>query len=541
MCVYTHIRICTYTYLYVYIHLTFGMKRARVNRLRGWEVLCPTLRAVRRLTMLKFALDAFLNGSEDAAVTKMAKRPSQWVGLPSAPALGSATREFMLRRSITLREFIVMMLLPCLDVALEFPTLFASTVGEDGAPCSCCIAVDQPVVSLTRRQVWCLLANMFFCAFRPRIEPDDDDSALDDADAPDWVDARLLPTTDYAEMLAAPEKANEIEVAKLLLLFDFFVEAQRWTSRQEMEEVEMIACRSRAAPALARSLLPRVWCAVPHASPSTSSPAALPPLLPVVLHPLGESIDDQSTMIRIDFANRCIGGGALSNGAVQEEITFAQCPALNTLRWYQTQLGHAESVVVTHYYQYGQVQPGTYGRTLHYGNAVIPPRACGGALLVVDALDFRFDTVDEYSQAAVYRELVKLIGGLSSPAVASLLAVAGGNWGCGVFGGDLELKLLLQWAACGVAGKELHYFPFDKAGCDRFIPHVTQRLRRGCAPPLTTENLISFLYTLEDVSDADEESARGDDRATAGDAFGFAWSSFLKHFCLLDRPLKGAT
>lgn len=39
-------------------------------------------------------------------------------------------------------------------------------------------------------------------------------------------------------------------------------------------------------------------------------------------------------------------------------------------------------------------------------------------------------------------------------------SVATGNWGCGVFRGDVQLKFLLQWIACSVLGKKIIYCPF---------------------------------------------------------------------------------
>ena len=37
---------------------------------------------------------------------------------------------------------------------------------------------------------------------------------------------------------------------------------------------------------------------------------------------------------------------------------------------------------------------------------------------------------------------------------------ATGNWGCGCFGGDLQLKALLQWMAASRAGRAMVYYPF---------------------------------------------------------------------------------
>jgi len=39
--------------------------------------------------------------------------------------------------------------------------------------------------------------------------------------------------------------------------------------------------------------------------------------------------------------------------------------------------------------------------------------------------------------------------------------IATGNWGCGVFGGIILLKAILQWIAASEAGCAIRYFPFD--------------------------------------------------------------------------------
>ena len=35
-----------------------------------------------------------------------------------------------------------------------------------------------------------------------------------------------------------------------------------------------------------------------------------------------------------------------------------------------------------------------------------------------------------------------------------------GNWGCGVFNGDIRLKFIIQWIACSLSGKKMTYVPF---------------------------------------------------------------------------------
>lgn len=47
--------------------------------------------------------------------------------------------------------------------------------------------------------------------------------------------------------------------------------------------------------------------------------------------------------------------------------------------------------------------------------------------------------------------------------------IATGNWGCGVFGGDPQLKSLIQWMAASQAGVPMvYYFPYG----DRRVEEV---------------------------------------------------------------------
>lgn len=48
-------------------------------------------------------------------------------------------------------------------------------------------------------------------------------------------------------------------------------------------------------------------------------------------------------------------------------------------------------------------------------------------------------------------------------------AVATGNWGCGAFNGDKNLKSLLQLIACCITNRPLVYYAFgDVTFCDDF-------------------------------------------------------------------------
>jgi len=54
--------------------------------------------------------------------------------------------------------------------------------------------------------------------------------------------------------------------------------------------------------------------------------------------------------------------------------------------------------------------------------------------------------------------------------------------GCGVFGGDAELKSVIQWLVCSRVGRTMNYFPHDNGGVFRRLPQVSETLiSRGVA------------------------------------------------------------
>ena len=84
----------------------------------------------------------------------------------------------------------------------------------------------------------------------------------------------------------------------------------------------------------------------------------------------------------------------------------------------------------------------------------------------MDAIPFGWGTADsQFKRNEINRELYKAYCGFShsiSDDVASgqLALVAMGNWGCGAFGGDKEMKTLIQWMAASRAGWPVRYYMF---------------------------------------------------------------------------------
>ncbi len=308
--------------------------------------------------------------------------------------------------------------------------------------------------SFTQYECFQILSAAFLCLFPRRSA---DCTAEDDRD---------LPSINFDEMHRCGES---VEVQRLIMWLDYFRCLARrvqlkddtiWTNK-----VTILRIRSDPQQALQDR-----------------------PLVPAVMHRLGESIDDQDSMLKIDFANMMIGGASLSFGCVQEEITFSVCPELNVARLYHRPMADQEAIVLLNAQRYSQLKHGTYGRSMAYGG---PSAYCKSStetpssgftpngIIALDALDLRFlPAAFQYTANGIDRELAKCLSGLSfDGAVYGLAAdtnmqVATGNWGCGVFRGDAELKLLIQWIACSLTGRAMHYFPFDRADLFARFPAV---------------------------------------------------------------------
>uniref|UniRef100_A0A672YG83 poly(ADP-ribose) glycohydrolase n=1 Tax=Sphaeramia orbicularis TaxID=375764 RepID=A0A672YG83_9TELE len=175
--------------------------------------------------------------------------------------------------------------------------------------------------------------------------------------------------------------------------------------------------------------------------------------------------DDGHGMLQVDFANQFVGGGVTSTGLVQEEIRFLINPELIVSRLFTEALDHNECLIITGTQQYSKYTG--YAHTYQWSGShqdITPrddwQRRCT-EIVAIDALQFR-RFLDQFQPEKINRELNKAYCGFARPAEKSenLAAVATGNWGCGVFGGDTRLKALLQMLAAAEAGRDVAYFTF---------------------------------------------------------------------------------
>jgi len=170
--------------------------------------------------------------------------------------------------------------------------------------------------------------------------------------------------------------------------------------------------------------------------------------------------------LQADFANEYVGGGVLRSGLVQEEIRFTICPELIAAMLFSEKMEDIEAISVIGVEQFSSYSG--YGDSFRFEGRMkdSTDRDTSGrrltCLVAMDAIRFSGDTELQFRMDKVERELKKAFvayGGLNNREVR-LPAVATGNWGCGAFGGDPRLKLLIQLMAASVAGRDLAYFTF---------------------------------------------------------------------------------
>uniref|UniRef100_A0A8C6URW8 poly(ADP-ribose) glycohydrolase n=1 Tax=Neogobius melanostomus TaxID=47308 RepID=A0A8C6URW8_9GOBI len=192
--------------------------------------------------------------------------------------------------------------------------------------------------------------------------------------------------------------------------------------------------------------------------------------------------DDGRGMLQVDFANQFVGGGVTSLGLVQEEIRFLINPELIVSRLFTEALGHNECLVITGTQQFSKYTG--YAQTYKWAGRhhdITPrdgwQRRCT-EIVAIDALQFR-TFMEQFKPDKIDRELNKAYCGFARPEEPSetLSAVATGNWGCGVFGGDTRLKALLQMLAAAEAGRDVAYFTFGDTQLMEDVHHMHCFLR----------------------------------------------------------------
>ena len=229
-----------------------------------------------------------------------------------------------------------------------------------------------------------------------------------------------------------------------------------------------------------------------------------------------DPIEKQSDCIQADFANKNIGGGVLRGGCVQEEIRFVISPEclIAVLFYGKIEMKSNEAICIegtnifSNYSGYGNsFKFNGQNNTINFDKA--------DTIVAFDALHYsRANANLQYIDTQINREINKCIAAFSKLSTNDNAPFATGNWGCGAFNGDPQLKLIIQWIAASIVGRNLTYNAYEDnrlinickiGGLDNLndliqlikskYPTISD-LYTNCIKICKTENKISLIYKL---------------------------------------------
>ncbi|KAM6897284.1 poly(ADP-ribose) glycohydrolase [Xenentodon cancila] len=352
-------------------------------------------------------------------------------------------------------------------------------------------------ITMSQEQVACLLANAFFCTFPRR-----NSRKAEYCNYPDINFFRLF------------EGSSSRKIEKLKTLICYF------RSVTEQKPTGLVTFTRKGLDK------------VPNWRSSQT------PFTKLHITCEGTIEDEGYGMLQVDFANKFVGGGVTSSGLVQEEIRFLINPELIVSRLFTEALDHNECLIITGTQQYSKYTG--YSQTYEWDGSHQDTTPSDGwqrrctEIVAIDALQFR-SFLEQFHPDKINRELNKAYCGFSQPELESqnLAAVATGNWGCGVFGGDARLKALLQMLAAAEAGRDVAYFTFGDSQLMTDVHNMHSFLTRrnisvgevydllgeyyssvckSCLSRRPDVSLYSFIYQQVSTSLAPEDSNRGSGR-----------------------------
>eukprot|EP01084_Bolivina_argentea_P119216 211398_1 len=183
-------------------------------------------------------------------------------------------------------------------------------------------------------------------------------------------------------------------------------------------------------------------------------------------------IEDQCGELHADFANQYIGGGVLEGGNVQEEIRFTVNTECIISKWLcPLPMTHNEAIIIFGSQQFFDYKG--YGSSFcfnGYRNNKKEMFFCdnmnhrlGSSVIIgIDAL-YLFTPKKQIDVDFMMREIAKSFIGysISNDDIGHKMdVVSTGNWGCGIFRGDPQLKAMLQWISVSLSGRSVAYYTF---------------------------------------------------------------------------------
>lgn len=234
-----------------------------------------------------------------------------------------------------------------------------------------------------------------------------------------------------------------------------------------------------------------------------------------------QTIEEGAGMLQVDFANRYLGGGVLGWGCVQEEIRFVINPEMILGMLFCESMGATEAIVMTGCEQFSKYRG--YSNSFKWAgkfNDDTPRddmRRRKAYVVAIDAYSFHKPHL-QFKEFAKVREAQKaFVGFFHDPQDATdPIPVCSGNWGCGAFRGNKQLKALIQIIACCLNRRDLLYCTFGDHVLGKNLANMAMFLKKHeitvgkwISFQLNCVNLIFILGTLWKYLRALQESDVG--------------------------------
>ena len=187
------------------------------------------------------------------------------------------------------------------------------------------------------------------------------------------------------------------------------------------------------------------------------------------------SMFDTKASFCIDFANKNIGGDVLNKSIVQEEILFTVEPEAIVSIFLMEKMDDNDAIRIDNLIQYSNYSG--YAKSFKYENSAINDKKLIKHNII--AIDAVFDYSGGLDKDSVLRDLIKAYVGFNLinfddiDVIKLDKTISTGNWGCGAFGGDFELKFIQQWLAATYAGVDkLYYYTFGRKEMNNVVKNL---------------------------------------------------------------------
>ena len=210
------------------------------------------------------------------------------------------------------------------------------------------------------------------------------------------------------------------------------------------------------------------------------------------------SLFDGKTSYFVDFANEYIGGGVLRGACVQEEILFAVQPEAIISMFLMEVMSDEDAIRIDNTIRYSDYTG--YAGTFKFEKCAINDinNIKKNKIIAIDACIPNYGFYGNIDKDEIKRDINKAYIGFNLVNFENEdkdeKTISTGNWGCGAFDGDHELKFLQQWIAASFAGiKRLDYYSFGEKEMD----YISKRIDRIKEKYKNAYNLYKILKSEE--------------------------------------------